>query len=121
MTIRNLEKPQRQGYFDRVSQHLGATQARIELIGNDVGAQLEADWVGLVGLAYDPRNDELEIATDALDHHISRPREVYVDDGVEGLHSVEIIDDAGNKQIIRLKQPLRLPHNGTAGRSGLHS
>jgi hypothetical protein len=61
------------------------------------------------GLAYDPRDDILEVALEGLDHLIPSPREIYVDDGGELLASVEIVDATGNKQILKLKDELRLP------------
>ena len=40
---------------------------------------------------------------------IPEPREIYVDDGLEGLMSIEIVDTEGTKQIIKLRDPLMLP------------
>ncbi|RFA30512.1 hypothetical protein CAI21_05550 [Alkalilimnicola ehrlichii] len=115
MAIRLLERPQRQAYFERVSRHLGATRVGVEIDGLDIGAQREFDDLNLTGLTYDPRSDEVEIFTDDIDHHIAHPREVYVDDGADGLHSVEIVDGEGHKQIIRLKSPLALPRDASPG------
>lgn len=110
MTIRSLDKQQRQAYFDRVSQEIGSTEAQIEVAGSRLGSQRGSDWVRLMGLTYDPRSDSMEISLEELDHRIMHPREIYVDDGADGLHSIEIIDEDDNKQIIRLRQPLKLPH-----------
>lgn len=110
MGIRSLEKQQRQAYFERVSRELGTTEAQLEVAGTQLGAQQGSDWVRLMGLTYDPRTDSMEVSLEALDHLIQHPQEIYVDDGAEGLQSVEIIDADNNKQIIRLRQPLPLPH-----------
>lgn len=113
MAIRSLDKSQCQAYFDRISRHLGDKQAEIEVAGLGMGAQLEHEWTPLRGIAYDPRNDALEVVTDDLDHLIAHPKAVHVDDGADGLHSVEIIDAAGNHQIIKLRSPLMLSGLGT--------
>lgn len=114
MAIRSLLPAERRAYFEQVSRTLGAQRARVEIFGLGVGAQTVLDNIHLTGLSYDPRTDELEIFTDEIGHHIAQPREVYVDDDVEGLHSLEIVDDNGNKQILRLKRPLTLPASGQA-------
>lgn len=111
MATRTLDKSQCQAYFDRVSRELGGKQAEIEIAGLGLGAQLAHDWTQLRGIAYDPRNDILEVVTDDLDHLIAQPKAVYVEDGVDGLQSVEVIDAGGNKQIIKLRAPLRLPRS----------
>jgi len=110
MTTRSLDKSQCQNYFDRVSRELGGTQAEIEVAGLGLGSQLAHDWTILRGLSYDPRKDAFEVITDDMDHLILHPREVHVDDGVDGLHSVQVVDADGNRQLIRLRSPLRLTH-----------
>jgi hypothetical protein len=40
---------------------------------------------------------------------ISRPRELYIDNGIGSLSSLEIIDADGVKQIVKLRDPLMLP------------
>jgi hypothetical protein len=40
---------------------------------------------------------------------IPRPREIYVDDNVGGLMSIEIVEADGARQIIKLRDPLMLP------------
>jgi hypothetical protein len=61
------------------------------------------------GIAYDPEDDVVEVALERLDHLIYRPREIYVDDQVGGLTSIEIEDASGAKQIVKLKDKLLLP------------
>ncbi len=108
MATKKLDRSQWEGYFDRVSQGLTATMAEIEVAGLKLGDQVEAEWIPLAGLSYDPKSDLFEVLSEQLDHLIKRPREIYVDDGVEGLRSVEVIDGDGNHQIIQLKPPLAL-------------
>ena len=40
---------------------------------------------------------------------IWKPREIYVDEGVGGIMSVEIVDPEGVRQIVKLREPLMLP------------
>jgi len=109
MATRKLDKEQWKTFFDRVSKTLEGKQAEIEVASLALGDQIEAEWLPLLGLAYDPKDDLFEVALDGVDHMIPKPREIYVDDGVGGLMSIEIVDADGTKQIIKLRDPLMLP------------
>ena len=109
MTTRKLDKKQWREFFDGVSRLLEGKQAEIEVASLKLGDQVEAEWLPLLGLAYDPNDDIVEVALDGLDHMISRPRELYIDNGIGSLSSLEIIDADGVKQIVKLRDPLMLP------------
>jgi Family of unknown function (DUF5335) len=109
MTIRKLEKPQWQSFLDSVSKLLEAKQAEIEVASLDLGDQVSAEWLPLLGITYDPKDDIVEVALDGLDHIIHRPSEIYVDSGAEVLTSIEVVDGDGVKQIVKLKNQLMLP------------
>jgi len=91
-------------------------QVEIEVAGLAIGDQIEQDWIPLLGISYDPRNDLIEIPVEGLDHLIRNPREVWVEHGVAGLVSMEVVDADDVRQIIRLREPLMLPFAGGPGR-----
>ena len=109
MTIRKLEKSKWRLFFDGISKLLEGKRAEIEVASLALGDQIEAEWLPLLGITYDPKNDILEIALDGLDHLISRPRKIYIDDSAGVLSSLEVIDGDGVSQIIQLREPLLLP------------
>ena len=109
MTVQKLEKGQWRSFFDRLSKGLDGKQAEIEIASLNLGTQVEAEWLPLLGIVYDPRADMIEVALDGLDHMIPKPREIYVDEGLGGLMSIEIVDAEDTKQIIKLRDPLMLP------------
>ena len=109
MTIRRLEKPEWRSFFDTMSEILEAKVAEVEVASLDLGDRTQAEWLPLIGIAYDPRDDAVEIALDGLDHMIRKPREIYLDDGAAGLKSLEIVDADGVRQIVKLKDQLMLP------------
>jgi Family of unknown function (DUF5335) len=109
MAVHKLEKTQWRSFFDRVSKGLGGKLAEIEVASLKLGDQVEAEWLPLLGLTYDPKDDLIEVALDGHDHMIRKPREVYVDNGAQGLASLDIIDAEGTQQIIKLRDPLMLP------------
>ena len=109
MTIRKLDKSEWNEFFDSMSRLLEDREAEIEVTSLAVGDQIEAEWLPLIGITYDPKDDLLEVALEGVDHLIEKPREINVDDtGVE-LNSVEIVDAEGDRQIVRLREPMMLP------------
>ncbi|MEA3026176.1 MAG: hypothetical protein QOF91_1461 [Alphaproteobacteria bacterium] len=109
MTTRKLDKKQWKPFFDGISKVLGAKQAEIEVLSLDLGDQIEAEWLPLRGLTYDPKDDVLDVELEGLDHMIPKPREIYLDDGGIGLLSLAITDAEGARQIVKLRDPLALP------------
>ena len=83
--------------------------AEIEVASLDLGDQIVAEWIPLLGITYDSRDDLLDVALDRTNHLIRRPQEIVVEEGETGLNSVAVVDGDGVRQIIRLKNPLTLP------------
>ena len=109
MPLNQLSKTQWQPYFDQFSRTLGAKQMEIEVTGLGLGHQVEADYIPLTGISYDPKDDVFGVFAERLEHVITHPKEVYVDHDVGWVHSIEVVDAAGDRHIITLKDPLRLP------------
>jgi hypothetical protein len=109
MATRKLDKTQWRTFFDRVSKMLEGKQAEIEVISLGLGDQVEAEWLPLLGIVYDPNDDIVEVALEDLDHLIQKPRDVYVEEGPGGLVALEIVDADDVKQIVKLRDPLMLP------------
>jgi hypothetical protein len=109
MAVQKIDRAEWQTFFDTLSKGLIGMRAEIEVASLALGDQIEAEWLPLLGIAYDPKDDVLEIALDGLDHLIHKPRELYADSGAGGLLSFEVIDADGVAQIIKLREPLMLP------------
>jgi len=67
------------------------------------------EWLALLGITYDPKDDLLEIALEGVDHLIRQPRALYADSAACGLLSFEVIRADGVSQIITLREPLMPP------------
>jgi hypothetical protein len=106
---RKLPNTAWQAYFDAMSKAMDGTQAEIEVASLGLGDQIEAEWVGLDGITYDPKDDLLEIILGDLDHLIHKPREIWVDEAGFSLQSLEAIDSEGVRHIVKLRAPLMLP------------
>jgi hypothetical protein len=114
MATSKLEKAAWQRYFDQVSKTLVGKQAEIEVASLQIGDQIEAEWVPLLGISYDPKSDIVEVLVEGLDHLIQKPVEIYIEQGPAGLASLEVIDADDVRQIVRLRDPLMLPYSGPA-------
>lgn len=104
-----LEPSEWKNFFDRVSRELAAREVEIEVAGLDLGDEVDAEWVPFSGVTYDPKDEVISIFSDRLEHRIPKPNHVYVDYGVDGLHSMEVEDADGHKQIVVLRNNLVLP------------
>ncbi|WP_323139758.1 DUF5335 family protein [Massilia phyllosphaerae] len=114
MSTTKLDKAAWQTTFDQLSKSLlVGKQVEIEVTGLHIGDQIEQEWIQLLGMSYDPKNDLIQILVEGLDHLIPKPREVWIDHGPIGLASMEVIGDDDMRQIIRLREPLMLPYAGT--------
>ena len=109
MASRALAKAEWKSYCDRISKSVAGKRAHVEVAGLTLGDQVAAKWLPLFGITYDPKDDLLEIAMEGLDHLIRTPQSISIDDGLDGLRSMEIVDPDGRRQIVKLMEPLLLP------------
>jgi hypothetical protein len=107
--VNRLEKAQWQAYFDGMAQALLGKRAEIEIDSLMLGHQIEAEWLPLLGISYDPKDDIIDIALEGVDHRIQKPQEIFLEgEGLE-LSSLEIVDAEGVHQIVVLRDALLLP------------
>lgn len=118
MAVRKLEKGEWRAFCDFLSEALVGKHAEIEVASLALGSQIEAEWLPLMGIVYDPKDDIIEIALDGLDIMVQSPQELYVDDSLVGLVSMEVVDGEGVRRILMLRDPLMLPAPSASGSSG---
>jgi Family of unknown function (DUF5335) len=114
MINRKIDRAEWKQFFDFLSKQVEEAHAEIEVASLKLGNQIEAECLPLIGLAYDHKDNSVEVALEAskrdvVDHIIREPREIYfAEDGRQfmGLH---IIDLKGARHIVKLKDPLMLP------------
>ena len=96
-------------FFDGLADALVGKRVEVEAASLDLGDQIVAEWVPLLSISYDSRDDLLDVAMSGLNHRIRRPREIYVQEGVKGVETIAVVCADGVKQILHLKDPLMLP------------
>jgi hypothetical protein len=96
-------------FFDRISSALLGKWAEIEVASLELGDQILAEWVPLLGIKYETHDDTLDIALDRVSHRIHHPTEIVIEEADGGVTAVDVIDAAGTRRMIRMKDPLMLP------------
>jgi hypothetical protein len=111
MATQKLEKDIWHPFLDAMSKILlSGKRVEIEVAGIPFGDQIEAEWLPLVGVAYDPKDDVLQVTMEGhADHMIHHARDIYIDEGAAGLESMLVIDGDGTRHILKFRDPLMLP------------
>jgi hypothetical protein len=92
-----------------ISVALLGKRAEIEVVSPADGLQIGARWLPMIGIVFDPVNDELKIMLDGVDHFVFQPREMYFDFELGGVQSLGILDNENAWQIVLLRDPVMLP------------
>ena len=108
-TLRTVPKSEWRRFFDRMSKALPGKLAEIEVASLDLGDQIVAEWVPLLGVTYDSQDDLVDVALDRFDHLIRHPKAIMADEADEGVTSVAIVDADGTRQVVKFRSPLLLP------------
>jgi len=109
VSIAVIPKAEWQPYFDRLSKALLGKWAEVEVASLDLGDQIVAEWIPLLGITYDSKDDLVDVVLDRASHTIRHPNEIAVNETPGGIESVAVTDTEGTRQIVRLKQPIVLP------------
>ena len=108
MGSRELAKPEWQSFCDRLSKALRGHYSTTETASLVVNQEVVAEWVPLLGFAYDPKKDHVEITLRDLNHRVRQLRTLYVDEGTSEIAAFEIIDAAGLRHRLALSRPLKV-------------
>jgi hypothetical protein len=104
---RKLDKSEWRAFCDHLSKALLGSDSEAVNASLSVGEEVAAEWVPLLGFAYDPRSDSFDIALGGLEHRVRKPETLYVDEGPSGIAALEVIDGGGLRHRLRLDRPLK--------------
>lgn len=108
MTSRVLNKSEWHSYFDKIATAVRGKQSHIEVVGPALGDQVLVESAPMLGIAYEPEKELLEIAIKGLDHLVQSPQRITVEEDGNVLSSFEVIDRDGMQQIVTLRPAIRL-------------
>jgi hypothetical protein len=109
MGIQKLDRSKWIDVCAAVSSGTMGKRAEIEVVSPVDGIMIEARWLPMIGIVFDPVNDSLRIMLEGVDHFVFQPREMYLDFGLGGVQSLGILDNENAWQIVLLRDPLMLP------------
>jgi hypothetical protein len=92
------------GFSKRFLQKENRT-ADVEVLGMDLGDQVEGEGVRLIGITYEPNTQELEVELETGDLRSYKPKEVWAveeDDGF--IRALEIVRDDDTKEIVQVRR-----------------
>ena len=104
-----LNKAQLRELLDRVNKQLEGRPVEVDVASLELGDQIQADWIPLLGLSYDPHDDTVAIILEGIDVTISKPREIHFDGVGAQWNALDIRDAQGIRHIVELKELLLLP------------
>ena len=106
---KQLSPDRMQEYFDGFSKRFlrkGSTPVvDVEVLGMDIGDQVEGEGERLIGITYEPRTRALEVELESAGLRAYRPKEVWAieeDDGF--IRALEIVRDDDTKEIVRVRR-----------------
>ncbi|MBO9519363.1 MAG: DUF5335 family protein [Porphyrobacter sp.] len=108
MAATELDRERWASFLQNITGSLTGKQVEIEVLSLNLGAQIEAEWLTLIGISYDRKDDVIEVALDGLDHLIHSPRALLIDYDVGDVTAIEIVDADENRQIVKFRAPLGL-------------
>ena len=108
MTLRQVYKRDLGAYCDAVSKRLAGSyfRAKIEIVTDSAGLQVEASWLPCLGVTYDPKSDTIEIALNRLHHRVHDPRGLYADEKPGGVSGIEIVARDRVRHVVRFEPPV---------------
>jgi hypothetical protein len=112
MTLRKLDKSEWHAYCDRLSKDLVGSRSGSATVSLAVNHEAIAEWVPLLGIAYEPKKDLFEIVLQDLEHWVHHPQTFYVDEGPKGVAGLEIIDAQGLRHTLSLFQSIQIYPDG---------
>jgi len=103
-----IERNYWKNYFDFISKDMRAQQVELEVVGLDLGDQIEEEWVSFEGISYDTKKNILFVHTATIKHTILEPLEIVVEDEDSMLRSIAVKDRLSHLQLIKLRSPLQI-------------
>lgn len=106
--MKSIPKEQWSDYCKVVTDALQGLRAEIEVGSLELGDQVQASSLPIIGLAYDHKDDLFEVALKGLDHLIRRPEQFFVEENSSGISAMLVIDYDLARHLIQFKRPLML-------------
>ena len=97
-------------YFDTFTKRFlrddSPESVDVEVISPELGDQVAATGVRLIGITYDRKAGSLEIELEPGDLRVYRPKEVWAIEEADGfICGLEVVRDDGAREVVKVKRP----------------
>jgi hypothetical protein len=109
MQTRTVLPERWESFFDSFSRVYAGSQATLEVVAPDLGAQMEVEETPFSGISYDTSGLELHFATSSghLVHRVTKPTGVVLEESDDGrVSAIDIRSDGEPEMILRLHSPV---------------
>ena len=105
---KKIEKDNWENFFNEWDKNyregkFGEKKVQIEIIDKELGDQVETLLQKLIGISYDPKDNDFEVLAEKHDHVIHNPVEIYVEEENGDIKAIEVIQKDGMKHLILIK------------------
>ncbi len=113
MPTREIEPSVWRDYFELVTKQGRGQQVRVEIVGDEIGDQIEREWSPFEGMSYSHLEKTVYLHLRPLSHAIPTPQKIFTEEN-GSLHSILIEDEEGNLHILHFRESLMLESPSTA-------
>ena len=104
---RKIPENNLEDYFAKFSKHFlmrdSTNRVNVEVLSEDLGDQVEANGTPVFGITYDPKGKTLEFELEGGDHRILDPREVWVEEELDGfVRVIEVVRQDGRREVAKV-------------------
>ncbi len=107
--METIAKSQWKDYLDDLSKAIKDVPVEVEVEALGIFDKKEVEWLPLLGVSYDPKDDVVSILFEKLDHLVEDPQQIAVEKDNGSIKSIEIISgqDAA-KNVLKFKVPVKV-------------
>jgi hypothetical protein len=110
-TTRLIPREEWESYFERYTRRYLEGEgdvhadAFVEVMSPDMGDQIEATLVPVLGMDYDPKSNAFELLLENVDHLMFHPSEIAVVEDDDGfISALEVRHEDGIKEVVQLRR-----------------
>ncbi len=105
---RELDKHEWGPFLDRLSKLFSSSDPRLQRVSLFV-VRRAVSSAPIIGVTYDRKDDEVDVAFETIDHLVHKPVGIVVDESLDGLKMLEVIDAEGTRHVLEPAVSLPLP------------
>ena len=104
-----VERSEWKTILDRLSTHIDqAEHVKIEVAASGMSDKVEANWVPLIGLTYDEKDNIFEFAVEGVDHLVNSPKDLILQGHLNEVKAIVVTTNTMEGHRVKFKHPVDL-------------